>query len=449
VDFDVLLRGEENSSKKNLEFSSTIGSCLTAYQLRRDSPNLASFIFSASYDHKILNEPEAADDFHKWGRAYATRVFPALPFNESLIKQTVQTINDRYEKMKKAQSDEPLTKKEGKIRAEEWDKYAATTFSASLARKFFGFDSANFKTSQVGGIAAIGAHPIASVISGAMLYLSDGAILDLPPFSNFRQNVSWVDDHLKYCLHRELQHLRRPAFVDVTEWKRSDLLTYSKLDDVVVQKAGRIIEKDLRKYILDEYLPTLLRGTILDAWITPDPLLKYRPEELTEENRTARSQLRNQQQSGGLLPSALQLALATCKFPNHIRHPLERELEATALKRITQVRRQWGRLTENGMETFASIWAKGQVYSYCEGCDLRYVGIVNDPSLPLDIELAARHLSHDVRQDLNQLIDDACDYIDWTRDWPTIVQVIRSIEQGTLRTDLNYDVERARIFDPT
>jgi hypothetical protein len=46
VDHDVLLRGKENWKKKNLEFSSTIGSCLTAYQVRRDSPHLSSFIFS-------------------------------------------------------------------------------------------------------------------------------------------------------------------------------------------------------------------------------------------------------------------------------------------------------------------------------------------------------------------------------------------------------------------
>src|SRR5712692_10435737 len=47
VDHDVLFRKEKNWGKKNLEFSSTIGSCVRAYQLRRDSPNLSSFIFSA------------------------------------------------------------------------------------------------------------------------------------------------------------------------------------------------------------------------------------------------------------------------------------------------------------------------------------------------------------------------------------------------------------------
>jgi len=468
VDYDVLLRDKDNRDKKNLEFSSTIGSCLMAYQLRRDSPNLSSFIFSASYDHKILRDPRATDDFHAWGQAYATRVFPALRFDKALITQTLHTINKQMDEASRSQAHEEKTKaakdktpeeeakqkaanewdlKEAgrKIVAQAWDSYAEKAFSAPLARKFFGFNDEQFVVSESGGIGEIGAHPMASVISGAMLYLSDGAILDLPPFSNFSLNVSWIDDHLKYCLHRELRHLRRPTLdTDGRELKRNDLLTYSKIDNVIVQKAGRKIDKDLRWYIFDVYLPTLLRGTMLDAWITPDPLLKYRSEELTEENRDACRELIERSQSGGLLASALQRSLAACRFTRKARVNLETKLKHSALKRITQVRQQWAALRDNEVGTFASIWANGQARSYCPDLKLKYSGIVTNPNLALDQELTIYHLSPAVSEDLNQLIKDACNYIDWTRDWPTIVQVVRSIEQGTLRTDLNYDHERAQ-----
>ena len=456
VDHDVLLRGDENCDKKNLEFSSTVGSCLTAYQLRRDSPNLSSFIFSASYDHKILSDPQSSSDFHAWGRAYATRVFPALPFDQRLINKTLGSIKtscrqaDKETQNAKAVKARVQKKSESEITAQAWDWYAVKAFNPQLARKFFGFDAQGCVASDLGGIGEIGAHPMASVISGAMLYLSDGAILDLPPFSNFSLNVSWIDDHLKYCLHRELRHLRRPTQENgPAEIKRRDLLTYSKIDDVIVQKAGRKIDKDLRWYIFDVYLPTVLRGTILDGWITPNSLLKYRPEELAENDRETLRDLLSNSYSGGLLPSALQHALAACKFTRDARFNLKRRLEASGLNRMTQVCQQWAALSENGIETFASVWAKGLARSRCKDLELRYPGLVRNRRVSLKPELTADDLSQPIRDDLRQLIEDACDYIEWTRDWPTIVQVVRSIEQGTLRTDLNYDSGRAKAVEST
>lgn len=438
VDYDVLLRGDENWNKKNLEFSSTVGSCLTAYQLRRDSPNLSSFIFSASYDHKVLRDAQAANDFHAWGRAYATRVFPALPFNVSGINKTLETIRKNNRKAKRTLRGRKLDAEVRKIQADAWDCYAARSFSPAMARKFFGFDENGFVSPESEGIVEIGAHPTGSVISGAMLYLSDGAILDLPPFSNFSLNVSWIDDHLKYCLHRELRHLRRPRLKDETsQTKASNLLTYSKIDHVVVQKAGRKVPGDLRKYIFDAYLPTLLRGAIVDSWITPDPLLKYRLEELAHtRNRVTLNKILSRKRQSGLLPSALQKALETCKFVPDA--SFKTRLEEAALKRIRQVRNQWGQLTENGVETFASIWAKGRAQQYCPDLTLDYPGIVLDPTVPIDADLARVPLVPLIAKNVNDLIKDASNYIDWTRDWPTIVQVVRSIEQGTLRTDLNY-----------
>lgn len=138
----------------------------------------------------------------------------------------------------------------------------------------------------------------------------------------------------------------------------------------------------------------------------------------------------------------MQRALAACRFTRAAKVTLKRKLKESALQRITEVRQQWGTLRDNEVETFASIWAKGRAAKYCQDLcgdlKLKYSGIVSNTDLSVDAELTDADLSHEVDDDLGQLIDDACNYIDWTRDWPTIVQVVRSIEPGTLRTDLNY-----------
>jgi hypothetical protein len=427
VDHDVLFRKDRNWDKKNLEFSSTIGSCLRAYQLRRDSPNLSSFIFSASYDYQSLDHRDKADELQVWSQAFATRVFPALIANETWINEALDNIAKKRMSVDGA-----------------WSDYATKSFRPSLARKFFGFGYEGFKTSRVSGIGTIGAHPMASVISGAMLYMSDGAIVDLPPFSNFRLNVSWIDDHLKYCLHRELRHLSPPKQRTAEKQARPDpLLTYSKLDSVIVEKAGRKIEENFPKYIFDGYLPTLLRGTIMDAWITADPLLKYRPEDLSPEDRNALGKISREGRSTAVLPSALQNALEKCGLSKAEWIDLDNDLTRIALERINEVRRQWINLTEDGSETFASVWAKGRAKSGFRKLRLKYRGIPEPSKVKGMKEISdLTSLDQPLMRDLDRLVKDALDYIKWTLKWPTIVQVVRSIEQGTLRTDLNFDPER-------
>ncbi|MGH9967757.1 MAG: hypothetical protein ACREBG_07955 [Pyrinomonadaceae bacterium] len=418
LDYDVLFRGAENSEKKNLEFSSTIGSCLKAYELKRDSPNIFSFIFSASYDYRALRKNAAAQDFNAWSRAFATRVFPAIP----LKKEQIDKINC----------------KNGEKPSYSWQDYAQECFSPYLAFKFFGLDD-QFKSGTLSGIGKIGAHPISSVISGAMLYLSDGAILDLPPFSNFRLNVMWIDDHLKYCLHRELRHLSRTEVrATATQIGSNPLLSHARLDDVLVQKTGRKVSDNFAEYLFNQYLPTLLWGTIMDAWITGTPLLKFRPEDLSDQERDTFSILQ-EKQCESVLGSALQNALRQGGFEPPARKTLVKNLMKEALIRINDVRKQWMELTEDGIDTFASVWAKGTVHSYFSRLKLKYPGIA-DAELKLTEEISdPDHLNRNVHLGLLELIEDATDYIQWTLDWPKIVQVVRSIEQGTVKTDLNFE----------
>ena len=428
VDHDVLFRKEKNWDLKNLEFSSTIGSCLRAYEKRRDSPNLSSFIFSASYDHKALGDMGDCDDFVAWSQAFATRVFPALIAKKEWIDGALKAIEA------------------GTPEDKAWADYVVKAFRPSLARKFFGFEDIGLKVSRERGIATIGANPTSAVISGAMLYMSDGAILDLPPFSNFALNVSWIDDHLKYSLHRELRHLSPFKSKAVPTGSALDpLLAYSKLDGVIVEKAGRKILGNFPKYIFDDYLPTLLRGTVMDSWITHHSLLKFRYQDLSPDERDVLKSQPRARRSSAALPSALQRALEKCAFERAERNDFENELKIIALKRINEVRRQWIELEEPGAETFASVWARGEAISSFPNLDLKYQGIPNPDKVLAKEEIPKLgFLDGDLIQDLTELIENASDYIKWTLKWPTIVQVVRSIEQGTLRTDLNFDPERER-----
>lgn len=403
LDWDVLFSSEKEA---DLGLFKAVAVCMKAYRLRLDDPTVATFLFSASYDTRRLRDATPGVTFDDWRGAFATRVFPALPIIPDLLTQA----------------------KGGKI---SWEDYATQAFNDSLARKFYGLLPNGLKSSGIDGLTKIGAHPMVSVISGAFLCLSDSAILDLPPFSNFGVNVSWIDDHLKYCLHRELRHL---TSLDLRLAERS--LSDAKLDDVVVTKArGKIV--DLPGHVLDKYLPTLLWGTVVDAWINPDPLLKCRPDDLTATDKARWHQLHRSGLSAAILPQHLQNALETGRITPKEKHDLKESLVKEALKRINEVRELWAQLTDSGSETFASIWAKGSVHNYFPNLSGRTRGIA--PTTPLTDPLTEdTQLNTSLLHDFNQVVQDAVAYIDWTLNWPQIVHIVRSLEQGTLRTDVSW-----------
>lgn len=119
----------------------------------------------------------------------------------------------------------------------------------------------------------LGANPFRQVISGAGLCLSDSAILDLPPFSNMRENVMWIDDHLKFALHDELRHFELPP--SVGNWPRPAI---GRVDNAFFRQdrhvhSASLTLADVRRNTV-EYLPRLLRGIVADAWLREAPELK-------------------------------------------------------------------------------------------------------------------------------------------------------------------------------
>jgi hypothetical protein len=431
VDHDVLFR-DENASIPHLGLLGQIGASLTAYDLRVRELSVSTFLFSASYDLDLLRRLDAKvklsdddDPFEAWSGAFATRVYPALLADRDEIYRICS-----------------LTPEQQDV---EWDLYVMTHVDPDLAKKFYGLrPSPGIQADGTSGLTSVGAHPVHSVISGALLCLSEGAILGLPPFSNFRNNVMWIDDHLKYSLHRAMHHFTSAETLVLAEPK----LSFARFDNVEVIKK-RPSPGKLPGYIFGTYLPTVLLGSIMDAWITIDPILKCRFGELSEQDQ--KKWLRAKEREGKApLPKALLYALSRGQFLHHEESRLRRELEKAAVRRIQAVRRRWAALRKGNRRTFASYWATGEVQetfgSDCVGPhelpdgteqDLPWRGIsvrknVHEPITQMN------DLQHDLRALVKELCEDAVNYVQWTLEWAKSAHIIRSIPQGKFAGDLTW-----------
>jgi hypothetical protein len=110
----------------------------------------------------------------------------------------------------------------------------------------------------------VGADPFRQVVSGAGLCLSDGAILDLPPFSNMRLNVMWIDDHLKYSLHHELGHFD----IHIGE------VDHARVEGAIFPQLRKAPNYENVRWHLGTYMLRLILGCVADAWLRKVPQLK-------------------------------------------------------------------------------------------------------------------------------------------------------------------------------
>nr|VFJ91038.1 MAG: hypothetical protein BECKLFY1418A_GA0070994_10146 [Candidatus Kentron sp. LFY] len=423
IDWDALFN--EDTLDKYLRLS--ISRVLEDYRECNKEPSFHSFVLSAGYVEQERDKPVEERSIDNWLRAFATRVFPALLATRETLNSTSKAVPEDLE----------------------------NACDPELARKFYGLNSdgrdievekTDDGTAPKEGITSFGSHPFKSVVSGSLLCLSDGAILDLPPFSNFQRNVMWIDDHLKYALHRDLGHFsqdRIPA-----QGQRRYLTaripgTYVLKDRPDIEKTGH--------YTLGTYLPTVLRGTIVDAWIQPKPAANLQHIDVDESIERGEKTF-----SKGVLTRALANALRTGRIDETLIPKLKDELRHVAMKRIAQVANQWKDLstTKNGekQDSLAALWvtnpSKNRAISDMEddaakqlevkGKDWIGWGLFKDPKSDL---LNPENLNPKVSEDLNILIDDAINYIEWTLEWPRFIQSVRAVPQGELRLDLQWKSE--------
>jgi hypothetical protein len=183
--------------------------------------------------YERLTEDASVGHFVFSGRYRGTRDSPADVFREGFATRTVQLADLKI----------PI------------DPAAQVAVPAEKSRWFFD------------KLIGLGANPYAQVTSGAGFCLSDGAIVDLPPFSNMRQNIIWIDDHLKHALHHELGHfeLDRPH-------SRHGRVNDAVFDQIRFE-TGRPNAKDA-EWHMQHYMIRLLLGCVADAWLRGDRKLK-------------------------------------------------------------------------------------------------------------------------------------------------------------------------------
>lgn len=416
LDQDVLFH-EDNKNTGDLGLFKAIACAVRSYRLRVEQTAISSFMFSGSYDSReLLERPSKKQRFDAWSGAFATRIFPALIASPRTVERICTSKRDR-----------------NKL----WKQYAAKYLDPALACRYYGLKpiTDRLEADDRNGLISVGAHPLHAVISGALLCLSDGAILDLPPFSNFSENVMWIDDHLKYSLHRAMNHFLLPAGPLRIDSRLAD----ARLDDVTVTKARPAVT-NLPFYIFGIYIPTLLYGTIVDSWITTDSLLKCRRGSLaTEDERKAWMRARENQDKAPL-PKALIEALKAGAFEDRAARKLEELLITRALERIEEVRQLWAGLQNKSGRSFASYWAEGTVQRKFKACfpeEGIWSGLTH--ARPLDQKITEiGHLSSFVSPNVLKLVSDALDYVRWTLAWPQFVQIVRSTRQGNFIGDLSW-----------
>ncbi len=439
LDRDVLFN-DYNLSKKDNK-----GKCVLHHAIKKavqyyahynDDSHIYSFLFSASYTKP--NTPIKKWTLDEWMGAFSTRLFPALLADDKLLNEP---------------SPVPLDVNELELNKSDW-------FDLDVTQKFYGIDANGIISNPNTGISEIGSDPLEDIISGALLCMSDGAMLDLPPASNFDKNVSWIDDYLKYSLHEELKHLESYEICgQLTQSRRK------RIPDCQVKKE-RPPTKDIAQYILGFYLPTLVSGCIFDRWIKGD--------KKGDENTT------------GVLTEALQKSLERgCILGNKKLNQLREDMEEEALQRLEQIRDKWSQLKgKNDKDTlatsqfctlaflrgtktlglllvwlvlflaphtFASLWVTDPEHikrEYKYGSDKKredpgkpFVwGLIKDDSVQ---KITSKDdLNPAIYKLIQKLIEDAINYIEWCLEWPKFIQSVRAIKPGSLNLDVTWSPEK-------
>lgn len=239
-------------------------------------------------------------------------------------------------------------------------------------------------------------------------------------------------------------------------------------------------------YTLEIYLPTLLYGIIMDGWLLCDTAGtteanytdKYLPSDLagSADILTRIRALRDERDSahggsdhhGVLSRSILEIMHRGRPLDKDKVEMLRRSLRSVALHRCQEVYWQWRNLPTaevDGQEChcFASLWATGEVKvhpqlaEYCSGGDgaptctrglglgsglvraeyhLRSKNVERYGDLPpLEMGDLNPRIAHAIE---NELLEDALSYLDWILVWPTVVQAVRSVNDGRLPSDISF-----------
>ncbi len=353
-----------------------------------DRTQVLATILSANYE----TPKENSNDVMAWNRGYATRILPSLLVpNEEDAK--------KYISLEKS--------------IDNWELEMMKYFRTELTRRFYE------------RIWKWGA-PTTAAISGALLYMNGAVVLNVPPFSNFSQRVMWIDDHLRYVLHREMGDFCRRT---QTSFRTNEPLNvqYSIAKVPKYRKAQNFL-----LYTIETYLLSLLWGSFFDCWLCPSPLLKRREDELSgSEFESDKKKWREERQNGcpGILATAVREARAGC-LPGEAL--LRENLKEKANERLEDLLKEWGELKNNGEHRFASAWVHG-----------KFPEVVKNAlsKVPEKLPGKVEEFEKGLKDGFHELLDDTCRYVRWVFEWPRVVSVIRSVPPGEFRSDLEWDYQ--------
>jgi hypothetical protein len=365
-------------------------------ETHHDTTQVLATILSANYQAPALNEK----NIKVWHRGYATRIFPSLVIPED------QDAN-KYIKLK--------NKKNEKYWLSQMEKH----FNHDLTNDF------------INRLWEWGADPRTAVISGALLYMSDAVVLNVPPFSNFSQPVVWIDDHLRYVLHREMGDFCRQT-KHALKFPSQPLHVF--YEDIKVPKHRPA--ENFMLYTAKTYLPSLLWGSFVDYWLCENNDLKLREDMV---KGTHRDDWLHERKYGkpGVLAKAVREARAGYR-PDEGK--LRQDLIEKAQKRLEEVITIWGQLFDekNGQYTFVSAWVNDK-YPQTLKDVLKKSAEKSEHIIPSKLPDRIDKFEGSLETQFNLLLDDACRYVKWVFEWPHVMSVIRSVPPGEFRSDLDWE----------
>jgi tetratricopeptide (TPR) repeat protein len=268
--------------------------------------------------------------------------------------------------------------------------------------------------------------PKTAVISGALLYMNDAVVLNVPPFSNFSQRVMWIDDHLRYVLHREMGDFCRQT----QSSQMTNMPLHVFYEDVKIPKY-RPAENFLL-YTVRTYLPSLLWGSFFDYWLCPSKILKRRWEAVKLLSEKEQTDWVTQRLDGcpGILAAAVREARAGC-LPDEGK--LRDDLKKDANVRLEMLHEIWGKLQHEGRESLASAWVHDAFPQ-----SLKDALTSGTPKIDTRLPETVEQFRNGLEAGFNELLDDTCRYVKWVFEWPHVVSVIRSVPPGEFRSDLGW-----------
>lgn len=275
-------------------------------------------------------------------------------------------------------------------------------------------------------LSSVGANPFRQAISGAGFCLSDGAILDLPPFSNMRQNVMWIDDHLKYALHHELRHF---GFKRGTQ-------QIARSKDIYFNQSRHLPENpptlgDVRWHMRD-YLPRLILGCIADSWLRQNKNLKQSFVDLSNKKVDALLE--------GVPGTYAKYFIKNVGSDSISHTEFSKDLWKLAYIRLSEIIKLFSENKYNG--TFLQLFILGPTEQTLHGTEWEKLGFFTEFA-PKGLKEAFERLSKTFDGNLNTpdnssgyvslevslkiLIEDFIDYIEFVGLWRHFIFCVRSL----------------------